>query len=377
MRIELKNLPEQAELIRALGSKDEKTSREAQQIFAALMSKTISYVFPQADTSSWLYRDITFNEDDDPSFPIELYTELPAAGHFSIWSQTVAGGLPTNEIHQPIDEVKFHTYRLDSAYSFNKRYARKARLDVIGKAVERIMQEILLKTQRHAWSVILAGLASASHNGIQHVVKSQNAGAFTVEDLNKLFTRIRRINSAWTGGTPVSETIGLTDIAISPEIKERVRAFSYNPINTANALGQAVGTSAGVISIPEAQRAAMFNGGGVQEIFGVGMIELLELGIGKAYNTLFSEFAGNTSYTNATGGAAGAFTGSTQELIIGLDLSKDFAYRALGVNEDYKSTFTFLPDDQFQVRSEKVGFYGYITEGRLLLDTRPIVGLIV
>ena len=82
--------------------------------------------------------------------------------------------MPSSHV-EGMSELKIATYRLDSAVSFNKRYARKARLDVVSKAVERMAQEVLVKQERNAWAVIMKGLAEASTDvdgtAYQHVVR--------------------------------------------------------------------------------------------------------------------------------------------------------------------------------------------------------------
>ena len=72
----------------------------------------------------------------------------------------MAGGLPSSHV-EGMKEVKIQTYRLDSAVSFNKRYARKARLDVVSKAIERMANEVLVKQERNAWAVLLKALIDA------------------------------------------------------------------------------------------------------------------------------------------------------------------------------------------------------------------------
>ena len=145
MKIQFKETPEQLELIGAMGSKDKAKAAAAQMAFANLIAPTLGTVYQQADTTTFLYRDFAYNTDDDPSFPIDLFANVPE-GHFSIWSSPKPGGLPTNHISQSIDEVKFTTYRLDSAWSINSKYARKMRLPIVAKALQRLVQEVLLKT---------------------------------------------------------------------------------------------------------------------------------------------------------------------------------------------------------------------------------------
>ena len=58
-------------------------------------------------------------------------------------------------------ELKIATYKLDSAVSFLKKYARKSRLDVVSKGIERMANEILVKQDRNAWAVILEGFGTS------------------------------------------------------------------------------------------------------------------------------------------------------------------------------------------------------------------------
>lgn len=376
MRITFQNLPEQVDLVKQMGSKKPEVARQAQEAFASLLSKTIAETYEQADTTRMVYRDLPFNEDDDPSIPIDLYADV-GQGHFTVWSQQIAGGLPTNQLIEPVGEMKFSTYRLDSAVSWLKKYARKARLDVVGRGLERLMQEILLKTQWHAWSVLMSAAATSVHGTRKHVIRADSANNFSLDDLNHLFTLVRRLNSSFVGGTPTANNGKLTDLVISPEIKEQIRSMAYQPVNTKGANGIAGTQYSGVVPLSEVDRAGVWNGAGTEMLFNVVLTELLELGVGQLYNTIFDDYAASTSYAKADGTGGAVFDGANEEVILGLDLTRDFAYRPIAINEDYQSTFTLVPDDQFVTRSEKMGLYGFITEGRLVLETRPIVALIV
>ena len=108
-----------------------------------------------------------------------------------------------------MQELKISTYRLDSAVSFQKQYARKARLDVVAAAIERMSNEVLVKQERNAWAVILKALAEASTtpkggSALKHVVSSDTANTFALNDLNRLMTRIKRINESYSGNTPMA-----------------------------------------------------------------------------------------------------------------------------------------------------------------------------
>ena len=230
---------EQLQLIAQMGSKNQFEALAANEAFAQLLAPALSHVYQQSDTTKFFYRDLPYRADDDPSFPLELFAEVQK-GYFNVWSQSSPGGLATNEIYQPIEEVKFATYSLDSAVSILAKYARLTRLPVLSKALERLMQEVLIKTNVTAWSVVLAALAQARHtvNGVAdtaHVFQSAVDGTFTLGDYNKLMTFFRRLNASWVGGTPTNGASRPTDIIVSPEIMEQFRAMAYNPINITGA----------------------------------------------------------------------------------------------------------------------------------------------
>lgn len=365
MKIQFKNTPEQIELIKAMGSKDIKVSKEATEIFAAFIAPVIQEVIKVAGTASRVYMDLPYNEDDSPSIPLDLYYN-EEVGYIPTWSQSIAGGLPTSQV-EGVKEMKISTYRIDSAVSMLKKYARRSRLDVVAKTIEKFGQELLLKQERNAWSVVLKALAEASTQGLQHVVQSGTDDVFLIADLSELITRLRRVNAAFNGGTPADATAqGLTDLFVSPEIKEQIRNFAFNPMNTRQA-----GSGTTSIPLPDAIREQIFRSAGTSEIYGVNITDLLELGAGKKYNLLFSEFAGATSYDGNT------FSGASDEILVGFDLSREAFLRPIAQNADSGASISVQPDDQWVTRSEKIGWYTSLEEGRICIDSRGVCGIVV
>jgi hypothetical protein len=372
MKLKLKNTPEQVELIRAMGSKDVAVAAEASQAFAAFIGPVVQKVLMHAGTSGILYNDLEFDEDDHPSIPLDLWYDQ-GLDYVQVWSQNIAGGLPTSEV-TGMAEMKVATYRLDSAISWLKRYARKARLDVIGKGIERMSNEVLVKQERNAWAVVLRALAEATTNNLKHVIGSGTANEFIPHDLNRLMTHIKRINTDFQGGTPEGLTAkGLTDLFMSPEMMQQVRAFAYHAVNQGQTGGN-VGT--GPITLPNNVREDIWSSGGMSSLYGVVLHELLELGIGHKYNTLFGTLVG-TSGETIPGTNSSEFLSSADELILGIDLSRESLVRPVAREHLSGGTFSVLPDDQFVVRAEKMGFYGFLEEGRVCLDGRALVGITV
>jgi hypothetical protein len=392
MEIKLKNTPEQVELIKAMGSKNPTVAREAIEAIASFIGPVVRQVLETSGTATQIYRDIEFDEDSDPSIPLDLYFN-EGTGYVTVWSQSQAGGLPTSQT-EGIKELKFGTYRLDSAVSFNKKYARKSRLDVVSKSIERLVQEVLIKQERNAWAVVLKALAEAytktTYGGtLLHVVPGQNIGQFGLADLNNLMVRIKRINESFSGNTAVQPySNGITDLYVSPETKAKIRAFSYNPINTSATASQSrVGQDQ---FITENLRDEIYRGGGLQSIYGVNIVEMIEFGLGQKYNTLFNSFLGNNSAGTVQGASSTPGTpqnyntssavGTGNEILIGVDNTRGAFLRPVAKQAESGGTFNVLPDGQFDMygaRVEKIGFYGSLEEGRVCLDARSVVGITI
>tara|TARA_Y100000310_G_scaffold40582_1_gene38080 strand:- start:3297 stop:4454 length:1158 start_codon:yes stop_codon:yes gene_type:complete len=385
MKLKLKNTPEQVELIKALGSRDANVSAEAATAFAAFIGPVIAKVIAHAGTAGMFYTDTLYDEDDSPSYPLDLYYD-EGQGYVTIWSQNIAGGMPTSQV-EGVAEMKIATYRIDTAVSWLKKWARKSRLDVVSKTLERMAQEVLVKQERNAWAVVVRALANAEssnstgvNNG--HILASHNVGEFIVNDLSRMLTLMRRLSASWVDGTPAgADAYGLTDLFVSPEIKEMVRGFAYNPMNVIDS--PAGGTSHSTVALPDAVREDIFRAAGTQELWGVRLTDLLELGVGEKYTKLFDALGPSSAAPadiahGSTGGSqGGTWANNTHQLMIGLDASRDAFIRPVAQQMDSGGTFTVLPDDQWVARADKTGFYGFLEEGRVCIDGRAIVGMVV
>jgi hypothetical protein len=179
-------------------------------------------------------------------------------------------------------------------------------------------------------------------------------GPVALADLNTLMTKMKRLNASYAVGSPVAAySKGITDLFVSPEVVANFRALSYNPFSdSAEQVGDGV-------------KDEMYRAGGFSSLFGINIVDMYEFGVGQKYQTLFNAVKnGNTFDTGA------------DDLLVGVDRSVDAFVRPVARNAETGSTFTALPDDQYSQRQDKIGFYGGLEEGRVMLDARAIVGLI-
>ena len=85
---------------------------------------------------------------------------------------------------------------------------------------------------------------------------------------------------------------------------------------------------------------------------------------------MFEGFASSGSTTAQT------FAGGN-DLVIGLDRLRESLIRAVATDAESGSEFTLNADDQYSVRQQKIGYYGSLEEGRMVLDNRVLTGIII
>jgi hypothetical protein len=360
MNITLKRTEEQVELVKAMASRNRDVAYEAQTALAEFIGPVLAQVVNEAPTLSNLFSTFQFNEMDSPSIPLDLYYDITAPDYVKVYSTTVPGGLPTNTVTPTVSEMKFNTYRIDSAVDFDKRYAAKSRMDVIGKTFTRIAQEIMLRQESTSANLILGALSEASTNGKDHVLAAAGS-TLILDDFNKLLTLGKRINTAWNGGAGEGGRIkGVSDLIMSPEAVQGLREMAYNPVNTKGIAGGADATdSNGPIAATDEMRNAIYSNAGIPEFYGISIMEINELGADQKFTKVWNQLSGNND----------------NDLVIGIDRSRESLFRAVALDAETSAEFSLAADDQYSVRQQKIGYYGSMEEGRMILDDRVLTGI--
>ena len=385
MKITLKRTPEQVELVKAMASRNRTVAYEAQVALAEFIGPVLAEVLNNAPTVSNLFQSLQFDADDNPSIPLDLYYDIADEDYVRVWSQTHAGGLPSNQVLPTVSELKLSTYTLDSAVDFDRRYAAKSRMDVVGKTFARVAQEILLKQERTSASLLMTSLAGASIKtspltSNTQIFRAAVAGNFLMDDVNNLFTLAKRVNSSWIAGTPTSRTKGITDIICSPEVVGSIRAMAYNPVNTRGGRGDATagnGETAFPIAATDEVRNDLYRNAGITSFMGLNILEYNEMGKGQKFNTLFSTSAAGIDYAKWDGVDDTGEFGADDEIVVGIDRTRDSLIRAVATDSESGSEFTLMADDQYSIRQSKIGFFGSVEEGRVVLDNRVLMGVVI
>ena len=380
MKITIKRTEDQLALVRAMGSNNREEAYEAQAAVADLLGPVVSEVINNAPTIGNLYTSLSYGDDDNPSLPLDLFLDITDEDYLQVYSQQVAGGLPYSQVFPAHNELKFSTYTLDSALAFDRKYVRKARLDVVSKTFTRMAQEVLLKQTKTAFNVLATALVKGqgtSATAGSQIIGSTTENRFVLDDFNRLITKSKRINSSFNGGTPVGGVkSGITDLLVSPEMVEQLRSMAYNPVNTIDADGGTPTGNDGQVA-PDVLRQELFSAAGLPSFYGINIMEINQMGIDQTFNKLFAAVVTAEGATVVGGGNTGTFAQASDEIVIGIDRSKDALIRPVVIGEGSPSELQVLVDDQFSVRQNKIGYYGKVEEGRICIDDRALIGLAV
>ncbi len=375
--ITLKNTPDQVALAKAIGSKNQAISKPAQEAYAAAIGPVIAEVLMQLGTTPLIYDDFAFGENDNQVIPLDLfYNQVDE--YVKVWyAPSIIGHLPTSELSS-FGELRFTTYELEGALSLPKKYARaQSALKVLSRATERLVNEILVRQELQGWAVATRALAEASNpidntgTNVDHLLQAGTAGVFKLDDLSRLMTLSRRLNRSYAGGSPVNlYSNGITDLFVSPEVKEDIRAFVYNPMNTTAVPNTDESTA---VALPDNIREEIYRNAGSSSLFDINITDINEFGVNQTYNTLFSTYA---PASIAPGG--GNFSASTNEFCFGLDLTKKELIRPVATDDaDISSSVTVSVDDQWVSRMDKVGWFANVKEGRVCVQSRSFCGIII
>ncbi len=383
LQIEIKKTPEQVAIARQLGSNSRTESLAAAEAIAAVVAQPLLQVIQQAPVFSNFYSRQTYGPDEAPTIPLTPLFDTKQPGYFLVWSQTMPGGLATQQM-QGANDLVVQTHNYDGSASLDKKYmrAQQPRINEISSALTRLANEVLLKQNRDATNVLMGAIANSFIDGNAantavgnyQIVRTATAGVFQLDDFNTLMTKYRRIVPSWVGGTPVGARPNLTDLCGSPEWMGSMRSIAYQPQNTrAGSVGSTQSNTA--IPATDEVRNAIFNSAGLPSLFNVDLHEFNELGVGQIYNNVFATYATGT-YIGNGGTSSATFNAATEQVVVGLNLDW-FDLVSLTQTDQAGSEWSLNADDQFPNRADKVGWYGKLNQGYTSVDNRGKMAIIM
>ena len=280
-----------------------------------------------------IFETINVEPGSSTEYPLDLISPGMEGEHVA-YTNPGHGRIPERSVES--DYVMIPTYSITSSIDYLLRYAREARWDIVGRAMQVMEAGFVKKMNDDGWHTILA---AAVDRNILVYDGDATAGMFTKRLVSLMQTVMRRN----AGGNTGSANRGrLTDLYVSPEALEDVRNWGLDQVS------DAVRTT--IYNAPE-------NGAPITRIFGVNLHDLDELGEGQEYQNFF---------TSSTG-LGGAVQASDLELVVGIDQSARDSFvmpmkQALQVFED-----------PMLHRQQRAGYYGWAELGFGVLDNRRVI----
>jgi hypothetical protein len=227
------------------------------------------------------------------------------------------------------------TFEVGSAINWLLKYARDARWDIVGRAIQVLQDGFVKKMNDDCWHLLTA---AAVDRNILVYDSDANAGQFTKRLVSLAKTVMRRNG----GGNSTSlNRRRLTDLYLSPEGLEDIRDWNVDQVDEV--------TRREILLAPD---------GSFNRIFGVNLHDIDELGEDQEYQTYM------------TGQLSAVLASGDLEFAIGLDLTPQTKPFVMPVKQEVQ----VFEDDSLH-RKRMAGVYAWGEYGVACLDSRFVLAL--
>jgi hypothetical protein len=323
--------PELTDLLIRSGSAKKEVSVAASAEFAKALEQPLRQGVLSGNILNGIFEPIRLAQSATPEFPLDFLAP-GTEKDFVAYTIPNHGYIP--ERHVEGDYVMVPTFDIGASIDYLLKYARDARWDVVGRAMEVLEASFVKKMNDDGWHTILA--AGVDRNIV--VYDSDAAqGQFTKRLVSLMKTVMRRNG----GGNSASNNRGqLTDLYVSPEAMEDIRNWGVDQVDELTRREIYVASDTAAV---------------VNRVFGVNLHDLDELGVGQEYQ-LF--------YENVLNGTMPA---GDVEICVGLDLRKRDSF-IMPIRQEVQ-----IFEDDVLHRQKRAGFYGWAEQGFAVLDNRRVV----
>ena len=318
-------------LLKQSGNGDMNTAQAAQREFAKALELPLRKGVLAGDVLGNIFETINVEPGASTEYPLDLISPGMEGEHVA-YTNPGHGRVPERTVEG--DYVMIPTYSITSSIDYLLRYAREARWDIIGRAMQVLEAGFTKKLNDDGWHTLLA--AGVDRNILVYDGDA-TAGMFSKRLVSLMQTVMRRN----AGGNTGSANRGrLTDLYVSPEALEDVRNW-------------------GLDQVDEVTRREIYTasegGAPITRIFGVNLHDLDELGEGQEYQDFFtSDLSGNLASGDS-------------ELVVGLAQSANDSF-VMPVKQQLE-----IFEDPTLHRQQRAGYYGFAEIGFGVLDNRRVI----
>ena len=320
---------ELTDLLVRSGSLKKEEALAANAEFAKALELPLRQGILNGDILDGIFEPIQLAQSATPEFPLDFLAP-GTERNFVAYTIPNHGYIP--ERHVEGDYVMVPTYDIGSSIDYLLKYARDARWDIVGRAMEVLEASFVKKMNDDGWHTLLA--AGVDRNIVVYD-SDASSGQFTKRLVSLMKTVMRRNG----GGNSASNNRGLlTDLYVSPEAMEDIRNW-------------------GIDIVDEVTRREIYTAadGSLNRVFNVNLHDIDELGEGQEYELFFENQL------------SGSLAASDVELVVGLDLRKNDSF-IMPIRQEVQ----IFEDDTLH-RQKRAGFYGWAEQGFAVLDNRRVI----
>ena len=321
--------PEMDQVLRQAGSLIKEESLGATAELAKALELPLRKGVMSGDILDGIFEAIRLAPGASAEFPLDLLAP-GTESDFVAYTIPNHGRIPERTVEG--DYVMVPTYDVGASIDFLLKYARDARWDVVGRAMDVLQGQFVKKMNDDGWHTIIS--AGVDRNILVYDADA-SAGYFSKRLVSLMKTIMRRNG----GGNSSSINRGqMTDLFLSPEGLEDIRNW-------------------GVDEVDDVTRRDLITkeGGLLTRIFQVNLHDIDELGEGQEYQVYYDT------------DLSGTLPGSKKEIVVGLDLSSNDSF-VMPVRQEVQ----IFEDDTLH-RQRRAGMYGWAEHGFAVLDNRRVL----
>jgi hypothetical protein len=321
--------PEMNQLLSRAGSLQREESLAATSELAKALELPLRQGVMSGNILGDIFEAITLQPGATAEFPLDFLAP-GTEKEFVAFTIPNHGRIP--ERHVEGDYVMVPTYDVGASIDWLLKYARDARWDVVGRAMDVLQGQFVKKMNDDGWHTLLS--AGADRN-ILIYDGDASSGMFSKRLVSLLKVVMRRNG----GGNSTSINRGeLTDLYVSPEGHEDIRNWGVDEVDPITRRDLIVG-----------------EGGLLVRIFQVNLHTLDELGEGQEYQNFY------------TTDLSGTMPAGKNEIVVGLDLRNRDSFVM-----PVRAPVQVFEDDTLH-RQRRAGMYGWAEHGFAALDTRRVL----
>jgi len=321
--------PEMDQLLIKAGSGNKEESLAATAELAKALELPLRRGVMSGDILDGIFQAIRLAPGATSEFPLDFLSP-GTEKEFVAYTIPNHGRIP--ERHVEGDYVMVPTYDVGASIDWLLKYARDARWDVVGRAMDVMQSQFVKKMNDDGWHTLIS---AAADRNVMVYDGDATAGQFS-KRLVSLMKVIMRRNG---GGNSSSINRGeLTDLYLSPEGIEDIRNWGVDEVD------------------PVTRRDLIVSDSGLMvRIFNVNLHTLDELGEGQEYQLFYSS------------DLSGSLPSDKVEIVVGLDLRNTDSFVM-----PVRAGLEVFEDDTLH-RQRRAGLYGFAEHGFAVLDTRRVL----